>query len=138
MLLEEHRKNLFPITQKIFNLSLERQALVTKIHNIKAETQMEFWDPAQEISLFRSLKSDLEKRSIKELLWVSLLIEMQSSSAGNYPCWSEKKHLKQTRENISEQINPILLKMFYPEQYASLGLIDSLKIKLQECFANHE
>ena len=90
------------------------------------------WDPAQELRLFETLRSDLSKLSIKELFWFSLTIEMQCHSSTTYPCWTNKVHIESKSENIAEQINPLLLKMFSPTEYAKLALDKTIKNQIAE------
>lgn len=138
MSLEQNRKNLFTITQNLLISLRERSQLVNTVQKIKKQKSLRVWDPRQEAYLFNSLKIELEKSSLKELLNFSLIIEMHSSQNSDYPEWIERVHIDAPKGIIAEQINPILLGMFYPDEYAKLTLKDTYKNEVGACLNNHE
>ena len=134
MSLERYRQTLFTTTQAMLKLKDERKALVTEIQKLKKLKNTTAWAPKQEVRLFTKLSPDLKNSDLLNLFWLSLTIEMQSCVDGTYPCWSKRAHLLEKSFEISEQINPILLKMFYPQDYAKLQLSDFYKNQIQENF----
>ena len=133
MSLDQKREKLLSKTQELISLSQQRKGLVEEIHAMKKLMSLKAWDPSQEKKLFEQLDSKLSGSSLKELLWFSLTIEMQSGVSDSYPCWTQRVHLEKSDNFLSEQINPLLLKMFSPAEYAKLSITDSIKKQIEEC-----
>lgn len=126
------------MTQELLRLSKNRRLLVADIQKIKVMQSDNVWDPKQEVFLFEGFESELKDFSLQEALWFSLMIEMQSGHTGSYPEWSSCVHLAQKNHSIIDQVNPILLRMCYPKEYAKLQLTDFYQKQVLECLKDHE
>lgn len=118
ILLDEKRADLIDNYLRIFDLIADRRKIVEEIFKLK-KGQFAF-NPDVEILIFQ--KPFFKKLSIKESLVFSLLIEDHASSYGDYPKWSERIHLKSSKNQLFEMINPLLLKTISLNDYLKLDL----------------
>lgn len=130
--LESHRKELLETTKNILNQMSIRKTLVGKIQKTKVDMNEKAWSPEQEHRVFNSLHLELKEMSLKELFAVSIMIEAQAVNSHDYPRWSEGEHLNFNLKNFTEQINPILLYLYHPREYAKLELRAEFSSTLEE------
>jgi len=116
------RKEAFVISENLIQCILKRRPIVLKIQSQKVKKDsFQNFDPNREVLLFNSLK-DIDSLTLEELLSISLIIESQAGTAVEYPKWSRGIHLTAKPNNISEQINPILLASTFKNSYDALPL----------------
>lgn len=130
--LENQRQKLLETTKNIFELLCTRSSIVAEIQTIKADQKKMIWSAAQELKVFKSLKSELVSCDLKELLQFSLIIEIQASKGSHYPSWSTGEHLESSVLKLSHQINPILLFLYNSQEYAKLDLSEKFAKTLEE------
>lgn len=103
----------------------ERRSLCLKIQEYKDnEGRYSHYDPNREKEVFQLLRPHFRDLSLKELLAFSLIMEDQAMAMapGSYPSWSQMIHVQEGKRDLSEMINPLLLKMSHPELFSKLKL----------------
>jgi hypothetical protein len=127
------RSELDKINTNIFNDLQIRKEIVGNICKYKAEIQSYsryyFFDYERENKLFLSLVDRLETLSIEEMASFSLMIESHVNSWAtkeySYPRWSKLEHLNFSKDfSIEQIINPVLLKIYFPDEFKSLKFSD--------------
>ena len=106
------------------NLS-ERRALCLKIQEFKeVGGRYSHYDPAREKEVFELLKTEIKELTMKELLAFSLIMEDHATAMapGSYPSWSSHVHLTQMKGEMTEMMNPLLLKYTHPGIFSKLSL----------------
>ena len=121
--LSDLRKDISALFHSFRTLLETRQALVQKIIQLKNETGMSHFDYRREVELFSSHKDWPNGLSLKEVLAYSLIMEGQQNNT-NYPRFSEREHLAQNEGQLFEMINPIMLKIWFPEYFKCLKLTE--------------
>lgn len=116
------RQDVLLLTQEIIEKIQVRKNSVAKIQELKPEQKtFKNFSPQREVFVFEQLKA-LEMLTLKEILSLSLLIESHAEQKGDYPKWSEGCHLRLKPQDISHQINPILLASTFKSRYDALPL----------------
>jgi chorismate mutase len=103
----------------------ERRSICLKIQEFKDnEGRYSHYDPNREKEVFQLLSPHFKELSLKELLAFSLIMEDQAMAMapGSYPSWSQMIHVQEGKRDLSEMINPLLLKMSHPELFSKLKL----------------
>lgn len=114
------RDELLELTKDLIHKINSRKDLVSQIQSLKENTQLKSFDPAREKLVFKELKESTKEMTLKELMLVSLLIEVHAGA--HYPQWSESIHLAQKSGEIIEKINPVLLLQLRPDEFKLLQL----------------
>ncbi len=120
------REALAQLNSEFFLTISERRSLTVRIQGFKdSKGRYAHYDPDREVELFNSLKIQLKNLTFKELLAFSLIMEDHATAMapGSYPSWSNRTHLAQTKNELFEMINPLLLKVSHPEFFERLSLI---------------
>lgn len=121
--LSELRDSLRDINQQIFEIFLERRAVVEQIQQQKNQTgAFSSFDSLRELQFFQDLKPSLAGLSAQELMAFSILMEGQAGAPICYPAWSEGVHLLEAPSHNEHRLNPLLLKILLPEAFATLKL----------------
>lgn len=109
-----------------FFLSIgERRQLSIKIQEFKdVSGRYGHYDPEFERELFSIVQAQLTSASLRELLAFSLVIEDHSGAMapGSYPAWSSRSHLVQSKNELYEMVNPLILKISRPDFFNRLTL----------------
>ena len=118
--MEKLRTQLQSVNQKILQLFSERRKLVQAI--VARKRGRMIYSPAQEWLVFQQEKSLLLEMGFSELLSFSLLMESHAHMEdARYPRWSRGVHLTSNDpEQLSHQMNPLLLKTINPDLFAQL------------------
>jgi chorismate mutase len=124
--LSQLREALAQSNSELFLTIAERRQITVLIQDIKTGPR---YDPERELELFKNSQSDLKHLSIKELLAFSLIMEDQAMAMapGSYPSWSLGNHLTAKTGELSEMINPLLLKVAHPSLFSKLTLTAEFK-----------
>lgn len=130
--LENNRIELLETTKAILELMQKRANVVQEIQKFKHDNNERSWSPQQEFKIFKALGLHLKTFNLKELLQFSLMIESQAAKGSDYPKWSEREHLVQPAQGLAQQINPILLYLYNPKEYAKLELVNNFAMTLEE------
>jgi chorismate mutase len=118
-----YRQELKSLSSNILNHLHSRKLLVAKIQNEKKTTgEYKNFDIQREVILFESLKNELSSYSLKELFIFSMMIEAHAGSDSEYPAWSSQVHILDKQNNITGQINPVLLATIHKSSYDSLQI----------------
>ncbi|MCO4754596.1 MAG: chorismate mutase, partial [Bacteriovoracaceae bacterium] len=123
--LRELRQKLQTLNTELFKVLAERKATARSIQDQKKIDNYPTYDAKRELELFLSLEKELRSLCIKELLAFSLL--MESHAGQGYPQWSSTVHLAESTGNLSSQINPLLLLLFYPHEIKVKALKSEFK-----------
>lgn len=123
--LAQLREGLAQLNSEFFLTVSERRSLCLKIQEFKDnEGRYSHYDPNREKEVFQLLTPHFKDLSLKELLAFSLIMEDQAMAMapGSYPSWSQMIHVQEGKRDLSEMINPLLLKMSHPELFSKLKL----------------
>ncbi len=124
------RKNLSDLTIELIGLLDQRREIAAQIQELKIPRSGFYrFDPKREKEVFLHLKKNLESKSLKELLAISLLIEehAQQGEVHTYPSWSSQVHLESSVHELFGQINPVLLSTLRPDLLTQLTLREDFK-----------
>lgn len=103
----------------------DRRKLCLRIQSLKEKlTTYSHYAPEQESNVFDHFSAQMKDLTIRELLAFSLIMEdqAQAMAPGSYPNWSTRIHLSESRQDLFEMINPLLLKKTHPEIFNRLKL----------------
>ncbi len=127
------RLRLKSLTTEIAFLLEERAAIVRRIQSFKkqlgpANSLASYPDfmPEVERSLFQSILAENPHFSLEIIFLISMVIETMAGPC--YPRWSCGAHLDRTKGEILEkwqQVNPLLLKLSFPQYISQLKMKDS-------------
>lgn len=123
--LAELREALAQANSEIFLTLGERRILCVKIQEFKeSKGRFSHYDPEREKILFVQFQKDLSELSLKELLAFSLIMEdhAMAMAPGSYPAWSQHSHLADSKKELFEMINPLMLKASHPNLFLKLQL----------------
>ena len=123
--LAQLREALAQTNSELFLTIMERRKICVKVQEYKEHKgRYSHYDPEREKEVFTKLKTEIKDLTIKELLAFSLIMEDQAQAfaPGAYPTWSLRSHLKESKNEIFEMINPLILKISHPEMYSKLQL----------------
>ena len=122
--LTQLREALAQTNSELFFAIADRRKLCLKIQTIKEREGQNYYDPERERVVFEHFQGELKSMSLKELLSFSLLMEDQASALapGSYPAWSARVHLAETKQELYEMMNPLMLKVTHPEIFKRLKL----------------
>lgn len=123
--LAQLREALAQLNSEFFLTLSERRNLTVRIQEIKGNSgRYSHYDPDREKVVFESIKTQLKNLTVKELLAFSLVMEdhAMAMAPGSYPTWSNRIHLNQSRNELFEMINPLLLKTCLPKFFSELTL----------------
>jgi chorismate mutase len=119
------REALAQLNSEFFLTIKERRALTVRIQEFKESNgHYAHYDPDREKELFLKLKPELKVLTLKELLAFSLVMEDHATAMapGSYPSWSHRAHLSRPQNELFEMINPLILKVCWPEFFERLSL----------------
>ncbi len=123
--LAQLREALAQANSELFLTLKERRALCVRIQEFKElKGRYAHYDPEREIEVFNLAKESMLELSLKELLAFSLIMEDQATAMapGSYPNWSMGSHLSNSKKELFEMINPLLIKMTHPHLFSKLTL----------------
>lgn len=120
--LAQARDEVRQLNLHLFELLDRRKALVARVQVLKERNQGNSFDPQRERELFLTLQSRLVRLSSREVLAFSLLMEAHAGAPEAYPAWSEGAHLLEAPSHIEHRMNPLLVKVLYPEAFLTLAL----------------
>ena len=123
--LVELRKSLAQMNTELYKKIKERRSICLQIQHLKQPAAgFSFYDPDREKKLFTEHLAVLNELSLKEILAFSLIMEDQAQTlgSGSYPSWSEFVHLDAAETNLVHMINPLLVKVRFPELFSKLNL----------------
>jgi chorismate mutase len=123
--LSQLRERLAQINSELFLTLGERRTLSVQIQSAKDSAgRYSHYDPEREKELFTQLETEIKKLSLKEILAFSLIMEDQAMAMapGSYPSWSQALHVTNPKNELSEMVNPLLLKFSHPNLYQRLSL----------------
>ena len=121
--LAQLREALAQLNSELFLTLKERRSLCGKIQEYKDSTgRYSHYDPEREREVFNLFQPQFKASTLKELLAFSLIMEDQAMvmAPGSYPAWSQLSHLTNPKQELYEMVNPLILKMAYPEFFARL------------------
>jgi len=122
--LSQLREELAGLNQQLFRLFLQRSAVVTEIQRQKsASGKFSSYDACREMELFVSMRGELEKLGAEGRAAFSHVMQWQAGAPENYPDWLSGAHLSEFPHRPEQRTNPLLLKLFEPELFASLKLL---------------
>ena len=120
--LQDLRDTLLKINGELLLTISRRREIGELIQNNKSQADSyPNFDPSREVEVFRHMIEELKHLSLKELLAFSLIMEDQAKAPSLYPAWSSGIHLEGPVTDLSEMINPILLKMTHPHKFQKLS-----------------
>ncbi len=123
--LAQLREALAQLNSEYFLAIAERRNLCVKIQGLKeSKGRFSHYDPDREKEIFNFFVPQFKHVSIKELLAFSLIMEDQAMAMapGSYPAWSHKIHLKDSKGELFEMVNPLMLKVSHLELFNGLSL----------------
>lgn len=123
--LAQLREALAQLNSEYFLTVAERRSICMKIQEYKESVgRYSHYDPEREREVFKLLDQQLKSCSLKELLAFSLLMEdhAMAMAPGSYPAWSHSIHLQNSKTELFEMINPLMLKASHPEFFNRLNL----------------
>ena len=123
--LSQWRERLAQLNSELFLTLGERRALCLKIQGAKDSVgRYAHYDPEREQQLFTQLHAEIKDLTLKELLAFSLIMEdhAMAMAPGSYPSWSQACHVANPKKDLSEMINPLLLKISHPNLYQRISL----------------
>lgn len=123
--LAQLREALAQCNSELFLSILERRKVCLKVQEFKEQRgRYSHYDPEREKVVFNQFKDQFGELSMRELLAFSLIMEDQAQAfaPGAYPTWSLRTHLRNSKQDIFEMINPMLLKIVHPEIFEKLQL----------------
>ena len=123
--LKELRQQLKEINLDLFQVLAKRKSVTKAIQDQKKIDKHQTYDAKRELDLFLSLQGELSHLSPKELFAFSLL--MESHAGEGYPEWSSTEHLSTKQSTLYDQINPLLLLLFYPHEIKVKALKSEFK-----------
>ncbi len=110
-----------------------RQRWIKKIIQHKKREGLSSYDPQREELFFKKHQRRWSFYTQEELLAFSLIMEGQARSLdSSYPAWSKKEHLRSSSQknnlhDLTEMMNPLLVKYAFPEKFLALPLTNVLK-----------
>ncbi len=120
--LSKLRTQLAQLNSELFGLFEKRAHLTHLIQVEKGSKLLTHYDAKREKALFKEMRSQLLRLSLRELASFSLLMESQAGAPGMYPAWSEGVHLVGPSQGVQCLINPLLLQETHPELFKTLKL----------------
>ena len=123
--LAQLREALAQLNSEYFLTVAERRGVCVRIQGYKeSRGRFSHYDPDREKEIFQLLQLQLAQVSLKELLAFSLIMEDQAMALapGSYPAWSQKVHLIDPKGDLTEMINPLMLKISHPDFFNRLVL----------------
>lgn len=123
--LAQLREALAQLNSEYFLTIAERRNICVKIQEFKvASGRYAHYDPDREKEIFKLFNIQLKNISIKELLAFSLIMEdhAMALAPGSYPSWSHRVHLSNSKNELFEMINPLMLKESHPDFFNRLTL----------------
>lgn len=121
--LAQLRELLAQLNSEFFLTISERRNLTVRIQEYKeAKGRYSHYDPDREKEIFSQVKTSLKNLTFKELLAFSLIMEdhAMAMAPGSYPTWSQRSHLVNSKGELFEMINPLMLKVSRPEFFERL------------------
>ena len=123
--LAQLREALAQLNSEYFLTVAERRKITIKIQEFKdSKGRYSHYDPERERDIFKLFQDQLKACSLKELLAFSLLMEdhAMAMAPGSYPAWSNVVHLQDSKDELYEMINPLMLKTSRPDFFSRLNL----------------
>lgn len=113
------------MNSEFFLTVADRRKVTVKIQELKgSQGRYSHYDPEREKEIFTLFKDQLKALSLKELLAFSLIMEdhAMAMAPGSYPAWSSSIHLSDSKHELVEMINPLMLKISRPDSFNRLTL----------------
>lgn len=121
--LAQLRELLAQLNSEFFLTISERRNLTVRIQESKeSKGRYSHYDPDREKEVFTQLKTNFKNLTFKEMLAFSLIMEdhAMAMAPGSYPSWSNRSHLINSKGDLFEMINPLMLKISRPEFFERL------------------
>lgn len=123
--LAQLREALAQLNSEFFLTVADRRKVTVRIQEFKhAEGRYAHYDPDREKEIFALFSEQLKGLSLKELLAFSLIMEdhAMAMAPGSYPAWSQSSHIANSKHELYEMINPLMLKVARPDSFNRLTL----------------
>jgi chorismate mutase len=132
--LNQLRSSLSELNRMFLSIMGQRKKLVHQIQATKKSQGLagfhgyHHYDPSREWSLFRSFERQMKLLSLKEILSLSILMEAHADAPGDYPEWSRGIHLRNFSDDLSSQINPLMIRLIDQSRFNQLSLKPEFEI----------